>query len=56
MGKIRWLFLLMALFSLPTFAQVENEVIDDGDNEFISDSAMDDTMFNYSISHPWPEN
>ena len=56
MWKIRWLFLLMALFSLPTFAQVENEVIDDGDNESVSDSAMVDTLFNDSISLPWPEN
>ena len=56
MEKIRWLFLLMTLFSLPTFAQIENEVIDDGDNESVSDSAMVDTLFNDSISLPWPEN
>ncbi len=55
MKNLRFLFLLLIIISLPGFAQVENESIEDNDDSNVADSALVDTLQNDNVSLPWPE-
>ena len=55
MKHLRYLFLLLVVFTLPTYAQVELENIEDDDGSNIADSAMVDTLQHDSIALPWPK-
>ena len=55
MKHLRYLFLLLVVFTLPTYAQVELENIEDDDDSNIADSAMVDTLQHDSIALPWPK-
>lgn len=55
MKHLRYLFLFIVVFTLPTYAQVELENIEDDDDSNVADSAMVDTLQNDSVALPWPK-
>ena len=55
MKHLRYLFILLVVFTLPTYAQVELENIEDDDDSNVADSAMIDTLQNDSVALPWPQ-
>ena len=55
MKNLRYLFLFLVVFALPTYAQVELENIEDDDDSNVADSAMVDTLQNDSVALSWPQ-